>query len=274
MMYTSKLVVAVKVNGNVLREDGDFVTLPFGCEYSIFVKNLNSVRAQVSIAVDGQDATEGRRLIVGPNTGIELERFIRNGNLSSGNRFKFIERTAAVEAHRGVGGEDGLIRVEGWREHIYKPVVRMTTTVVEDCAFGEEQSRSSFRSFDSSPTMDSASGIRGSSLRPASVGGILRGAVSRSSSMPQAKGPARRTVSDVGITVPGSQSNQQFSGVMGFPLEAESAVIVLRLRGELNGVTIPVPVTVSHKPECSTCGKKNQANSQFCSQCGTALSII
>src|SRR5574343_489084 len=112
MMYSSKLVVAIKHNGRVLREHGDLVRIPFGSEYSIFIKNKNSVRCLVSVEIDGQDATEGIRLIVPANGSVDLERFIKNGNMNAGNRFKFIERTEKIEQHRGIGAEDGLIRVE------------------------------------------------------------------------------------------------------------------------------------------------------------------
>ena len=40
-MYNSKLAVAVKHDGKVLREEGENVMLPFGSEYSLFIKNLN-----------------------------------------------------------------------------------------------------------------------------------------------------------------------------------------------------------------------------------------
>lgn len=124
-MFSENFIVAVKVGGQVLRESGNLVSLPFGCEYTILLKNLNSRRAMVSVGVDGNDATDGK-LILAPNATLELERFIRNGNLNSGNRFKFIERTAAVEKHRGVKEDDGLIRAEFWaeREVIEKPIVR------------------------------------------------------------------------------------------------------------------------------------------------------
>ena len=49
MMYDKKFVVALKVNGKILRERDDTVSLPFGCEYSILVKNLHSVRSQISL---------------------------------------------------------------------------------------------------------------------------------------------------------------------------------------------------------------------------------
>ena len=123
MVYSQKLVACVKVNGQILREDRDTVTIPFGSEYSLYLKNLNSVRVQVKVSIDSQDATEGTWLVIQPNSSIELERFIKGGNLSRGNRFKFIERTAKIEKHRGIGGEDGLIRIEYQTEKVIpKPV--------------------------------------------------------------------------------------------------------------------------------------------------------
>ena len=89
MVYQNKLVACVKVNGQVLRESGEnTVTLPFGSEYSVFLKNLNSVRAIARVSIDGKDTTEGTWLIVPANGTLELERSILNGNFDSGNRFR------------------------------------------------------------------------------------------------------------------------------------------------------------------------------------------
>ena len=96
MMYNNKLAMAVKVNGKVLREfkEGDNFKsyIPFGSEYSIYIKNMNSVRALVSISIDGEDVADGDQYVVNANSTLEIERFMRNGNLNEGNRFKFIER--------------------------------------------------------------------------------------------------------------------------------------------------------------------------------------
>jgi len=46
-MYKEQMVAAVKVGGKVLRENGETVVLPFGSEYSVYLKNLNTVRAGV-----------------------------------------------------------------------------------------------------------------------------------------------------------------------------------------------------------------------------------
>ena len=82
MMYHQKLVACVKVDGKILRESGDSVSIPFGSEYSILLKNLNTVRVQVKVSIDGTEATEGTWLVIQPNSSVELERFIRNGNMN------------------------------------------------------------------------------------------------------------------------------------------------------------------------------------------------
>jgi hypothetical protein len=243
-MYNDKVVGAVKVNGQVLRENGDIVTLPFGCEYSILVKNLNSVRTRIKVDIDGEDAVGF--VIIGPNSSVDLERFIRNGNLDAGNRFKFIERTPEVESHRGIGSDDGLIRIEAWRERVYVPPPRASVSP----------------RYPTSPL----------SYRPMGpTHGVLRGGSARRSSL----GPTgTRTLSDVGITVPGSESRQRFVLTGDFSLEYPSTVIILRLRGEVNGQPVEAPITVDQKPVCSTCGKTNKAGNQFCGLCGTALVLI
>lgn len=131
-MYNSKLAVCIKAAGKVLREQKDQVYLPFGSEYSIFIKNLNSVRALVRLNLDGVDVTDGTDLVVGPNSSIDLERFMKKGNLSQGNRFKFIERSGKVEAHRGIQAEDGLLRVEFQFEKVAPKVETVVVKTVHE----------------------------------------------------------------------------------------------------------------------------------------------
>ena len=112
MMYNEKMIATVKVGGKVLREFKDTVFLPFASEYEIYLKNLNTVRASVRVFVDGNDVLGGRSLIIEPNSDLSLERSIAGGNLTEGNKFKFIERTETIEKHRGIGAEDGIVRIE------------------------------------------------------------------------------------------------------------------------------------------------------------------
>jgi hypothetical protein len=116
MVYKTGVVACIKVGGKILREDKTHVTIPFGSEYSVLIKNMESRRIQVKVSVDGKDATEGTWLIVQPNSSLELERYIRNGNLDKENKFKFIERTDQIEQNRGIKVEDGLVRIEYKKE--------------------------------------------------------------------------------------------------------------------------------------------------------------
>lgn len=281
MMYSNKFVATIKNNGKVLREHGDTVYLPFGCEYSVLLKNLNSVRADVKISIDGVDVLNGSSLVVNPNSDIEIERFLKD--LDKGNRFKFIERTDSVEQHRGVGAADGLVRIEYRFEKPYVPQVRPGWI------------------YDDSPWKTTYGGgysTTGVSRSLHNVGGALRG-------VDYSKGEAVKAVAmnavnsycadngivaqsaihdgmatmdcsfnDAGITVPGSESHQKFRTVSSFPLEAQTHVIVLQLKGETEYNKVTKPVTVKSKPKCVTCGKLNKANAKFCSNCGTALEII
>ena len=127
MMYNQKLVASIKTKGKILREFKDTVYIPFASEYSILLKNLTTVRAVVNVFIDGENAVPGG-LVIDPGRSVDLERWIKNGNLSEGNRFKFIERTAKIEeGPRGIKEEDGLIRVE-YQFEIPRPVININNT--------------------------------------------------------------------------------------------------------------------------------------------------
>ena len=244
-MYKNKLAVALKSTGKVLREFGDEVYLPFGSEYSIFIKNLNSVRALVSVSVDGVDVGDGTKFVVNANDSIDIERFIKDGNCNEGNRLKFVERTSGVENHRGVGIEDGLVRVEFQFEkrmqynsiHWYSP---------------------------SSPYW-----VYGSNY-PTVTAQYNAPTVTYTHSVTE---PVDG-INDVGITVPGSISDQEFVDAGWFPVEDAKEVIVLKILGETENRQVFKPVTVKAKPKCVTCGRTNKATAKFCVECGTSLTIV
>lgn len=79
---------------------------------------------------------------------------------------------------------------------------------------------------------------------------------------------------DQGITVAGSESNQQFHWTSSFPVHETSDVIVLKLRGRVGEAKVVQAVTVKTKKTCTSCGKKNKSNVKFCSECGTSLTIL
>ena len=304
MMFSNRFVCSVKVNGKILREQSNLVTLPFGSEYTILLKNINSRRSMVKVSVDGQDATEGTRLILAPNSTLELERFIRNGNLNTGNRFKFIERTAGIEAHRGIKVDDGLIRAEFWAEKEVAEETIIRRKYVDEYypvprpyypPYDPYWPRPWRRRYDEYPysqticnTETTTTGGTSSFTVTSTLGDNFQKSCqmnvpNTSSNNEERGGPINfqsamnvnmASFNDAGITVPGSESSQHFHSASGFPLESNSTVIVLQLRGEVGGVAVEAPVTVERKPECSTCGKVNKAVNKFCSECGTALQLI
>ena len=94
MVYNEKFVVVVKCNGKILREIGDVVTLPFGSEYSILLKNLGTRTAVADISVDGKNIMDGSKVIVPVNQDVEIEGFV--DGLRTTNKFKFIEKTDQI----------------------------------------------------------------------------------------------------------------------------------------------------------------------------------
>ena len=261
-MYSNKLAVAIKsANNKVLREFEDKVYIPFGEEYSVFVKNLNSVRASVSISIDGQDVGDGKSFIVDANDSIDIQRFIKNGNLNEGNRLKFIERTGSVEQHRGVGIEDGLVRVE----FQFERVVNLWNGF-EPHIYYHNRRNDLIGSGDINP-MDLTFTTCDANVKASSN---CRGFSSSVNYSADISAP----VNDAGITVPGSVSDQQFNEVAAMPLEAETHVIVLKLLGQTESNKVSTPVTVKTKPKCITCGRTNKATAKFCTNCGTSLTLV
>lgn len=286
MTYHKKLSAVLKVGGKVLREVDNQVTIPFGSEYSIFIKNLDSVKCQVRISIDGSNVTSERWIIVQPNSSVEIERSINNHNLNAGNKFKFIERTDAIENNRGIKAEDGLIRIEYQfekrfpkqvPEYYYYPVITKqpwdqnwlgqnigginTTATINvnnnsDNMFIGATYTASVNTADPTKNINAINNISN---------GILRSAVMRDITTP---------FSDAGITVPGSESSQKFTDGGWFVTESETHVIVLSIKGNLNNKPVEQPITVDIKPKCVTCGRINKFSNKFCSQCGTSLNII
>ena len=282
-MYNQKFVVAVKSGGRILREVKDAVYITFGSEYSIVLKNLNSMRAIVNVEVDGTNITPSG-IIVNANEEVELQRSLANGNLEKGNALKFIERTKSIEdGPRGIKMDDGLIRVSFNFEkvttfttttnHVYHNTVHhypynwpyyqpqwlgsndhkvYTSNMTDKTMIGAVNCANTISA--QGMTFNATSGLTNSTLR-----GV----------------PEVKSFSDTGITVPGSVSDQKFSYVSSFPTEAEEHVMVLRLLGEdTRGKFVKAPVTVKAKPKCITCGRTNKATNKCCSECGTSLMLV
>jgi hypothetical protein len=283
MMYNQKLVASIKANGKVLREFKDTVYIPFGSEYSFLIKNLNTVRSVVNVFIDGENVVPGG-LVIDPGRTVDLERWIKNGNLSEGNKFKFIERTTAIEdGPRGIKLEDGLVRIE-YQFEIPRPVINVapswtTTTTPWNGVYASGSSGASYNVNGALRGVDFSNGETVKAQAAAAINNYIADAMPTSACSSETHTGAATMdwapINDVGITVPGSKSEQRFQTVHVGALDPTIFNIVLKLVGDL-GDNKPVtkPVTVAHKPKCVTCGKQNKAHAKFCQECGTALEIF
>ena len=274
-MYNQKLVASLKANGKILREFKDTVYCPFGAEYSILLKNLNTVRAIVHVYIDGESMIPDG-LVLNAGQEVDLERSIKNGNLNEGNRFKFIERTGDIEEHRGIKLEDGIIRIE-YQYEIPRPVIN----VYDNFRYsGIKDSYYTNASYNVNGMMRSVDYSAGESMKISATSAINSTLQAMNISTTSAHDGMATMDSyvpknDVGITVPGSKSTQTFTTTYMNAMEHEKHTIVLKLLGETeDNQPITKPVTVKHKPKCVTCGKQNKATAKFCTECGTALEIF
>ena len=283
-MYNQKLVASIKSKGKVLREFKDTVYIPFASEYSILLKNLNTVRAVVNVFIDGENAVPGG-LVIDPGRTVDLERWIKNGNLSEGNKFKFIERTGAIEnGPRGIKLEDGLVRIE-YQFELPRPIINVaptwtTTTNTWTTTYGGVQGSAMPTSYNVNGVLRNADFSKGETVRAMASAAINQYCADNGIRAQSEVHDGMATMdcsfkNEVGITVPGSKSEQKFQTAYVGALDPTVHNIVLKLVGDL-GDNKPVtkPVTVAHKPKCVTCGKQNKAHAKFCSECGTALEIF
>src|SRR5271170_4418517 len=103
MAWQKSFIVSILNNKNqVVREEaGDFsrvARVDFDSEYKIRIQNKTNRRAYARVEIDGMEVSPGRRFVMGPKEVVDLERFILDGDLSTGKRFKFmsLEKGAAT----------------------------------------------------------------------------------------------------------------------------------------------------------------------------------
>lgn len=304
-MYQEKFVVCIKARGKILRDNDGDVFIPFGEEYTILLKNLNSVRALVKISIDSSDVLDNNSIIIEPNQSTELEGFMK-GRIAR-NKFKFIKKTQEISDFRGDKVDDGIIRIEYWYEKVYEKRHVITEHVhhhwyPSNCTYNCNwcTNWNCFRRNICRPQVWYEN-ISFGSIGGSCGNGSLTSSVGSSSGTTSSDGSEYKSytscnsndsfsssnnlkdmshqvncfvnqVQDEGITVKGSEVNQVFvSGNIG-DLEENSRVIVLRLIGiKETGQVIEKPVTVKTKKQCPTCGRKSKSHLKYCANCGTFL---
>jgi len=239
MVYNNGLIVAIKNKGKVLREfKGNIIKIPFGADYSIFIKNKDKNRkALVNIKVDGKDVLDGNSIIIDADSSTELKGFMKGTTVK--NKFRFIEKTKQISEFRGNYVEDGLVEVD-YRFEEYKP-------------YYYEDLYSKINSL----YIEGDRGFYG-----ASFDGNIK-----------VKSFAYDSVNESGITVPGKVTKQDFTiGSIG-DLENISYNIILHLKGNTDrgNKKVKKPITVKSKVQCKTCGKKWNSRMTYCGTCSTYL---
>lgn len=279
----SKFVATLIHNGKILREfkdsDGNWgFKLPFGSEYGIRFKNLNSTRVSINVEIDGEDATDGSSIVLGPNETHDLEGFFKGNAVR--NKFKFIEKTEKISEHRGDKIDDGMIRIS-YQFEKPDPIIKKTyiNTIIKN--------KEPWHPYDPyNPRVPWEKPIiwenqRSCDYQPLSkevnTQGILRGNLDFSTTSKSIKksGDTYSVNSEVkdGITVKGSQTNISYKNTYLKEMEEETHVMILKLNGYSEGKKekISQAVTVTKKIKCETCGHGNKSYNKFCGECGTSL---
>lgn len=124
-MYRDSYIVALMVGGKIQKESDDgTVLIPFGSEYVIRLKNKLRKRAVADVWLDGRVAAKG--IVIDANGTVDLERFVEDGNLSEGKRFKLARLTDA-KVEQPNDSENGTIEVNFYPEKD-EPVVEKIVT--------------------------------------------------------------------------------------------------------------------------------------------------
>jgi hypothetical protein len=124
MMHSNDFVICIIVDGVAQQESkGGVVSLPFGSEYKIRLRNKHNRRAVAKVFVDEENVSKGG-VIVQANDYVDLD-----GPVDSKRNFKFVssESPQAVDAGKNNQPDDrnGIIRVDWQLEREYKQPERV-----------------------------------------------------------------------------------------------------------------------------------------------------
>lgn len=276
-MYSNKLVASIKTNGQIAREHGDIVYLPFGSDYTIFLKNLHTKKAVINISIDGKDILDGTQLILDGGMALDLKRWIQKGDMTTGPKLRFIEKTDTIRETKEETGMDGIIEVTYQFEYEW-PQWNFDNTL--------------YRS--ASPSIGKGGnqvygGFKGGNLMNMNVGGSigssldgnvqtyssqvksLDGSLSAAPQVEQEILCSASIANEEGMTVKGQDIEQEFKEVCVPFLDATVHKIVLCLKGDVNQKKVAKAITVKTKINCDACDKKQSSKNKFCVSCGNNL---
>jgi hypothetical protein len=204
--------------------------LEFGEEYRLRIKNKTDRRAYCTVQIDGMDVSPGVRFLLQPKQTLDLERFVLDGDLTKGKRFKFISLEAGTrtgEIQDPTNPSNGLISVVFLPEYVashfsFQPVsapswtFQSIPTVFTNSVLQSVVNAGVFNTSNETLTFTSTSG----------------------SQSPNSDRPVLEK-SSAGATVEGSDSNQSFrTDISWFPTESP-VTMMIQLKGKVQ--TIPKP---------------------------------
>lgn len=244
-MYNNNFIVVIKKNGNVLREiNNNQVFLPFNSEYTILIKNKNSRRAIAEITIDGMDISHGG-FIIPANDEIELERFVLDGNLDSGKKFKFVSKdNPNVTDSSNI--ETGKICVRLWLEQFVFKSTKLTTHNYKSSGTATIP----YNCYDENVSYTNLTNLRSTAL----TNGVLNCCVSTNISN--------------GATIEGGKSDQKF-------VYSNFDVRDLYSFTTFEFILMGTDMAIKSRDVlyCSHCGKKINYTYNFCSACGNSVKI-
>ena len=260
MMYNNLFAAAIMVDNKVLNESKGVYYLPFGTEYSIYLKNLNSIRASVNMTIDGESITQNKRILIEPNSACILERYIDKPIC-----FKFIEKTNSIREYRGNRIDDGIIRI-GFQFAVKQEVPYVIPYPYQwpsDASVTWTANNSNAdvdRYMHTPPKYIYQTWCKSG----AHDGGVVPQSMTN-------KSVALDECCD-GITVGGSDSTQRITTVTCRDVFGDENIIVLQLKGfSDNNDRINTIEFSKNKRRCETCGKVNKIQAKFCQECGSRL---
>ena len=255
MSFISRFVAVIKSNGKVLRETQvngtPTVYLPYFNEYLVELVNNHRVRCVAEVQIDGTDVLSGKQLIIEANSKVYLERFVVDGNLNHGKRFKFVPLSNS-KVQNPYEPENGKIRVKFWKEvdttHIL-PKYQYPYDNWEWPYYTPLYWESPFKYQSSGGVIPASMNYCCSSIQTLNASAI-NGAMASG-----------------GATVEGGSSNQKFSlGSIG-TLESTYTELVLQI---LPAEQVRTVQNTKHI-YCSSCGKRNAYKNNYCFFCGSQL---
>lgn len=271
-MQSGKYGVDLVVDGNVIPERADgVVTLPFGKDYAIRLRNDDHRRAVAVIYIDGVNISDDGFVVA------ERSNWTIHRPHDKAVTFRVASSQSEAAAQHGKAGEDtdgekGLIRVE-WRAELYKPAPKVNYRSHNQ--WGGELLCATPRGGDLNPHASCTMGMNATLERAVPtndsyVPKSLNFSNSTSRRIVVNDAPkAVETLTSVAVTVEGGVSNQSFVTVDVGTLDTAATVIQLKIRGYEASHGVPITGT-NYCPQCRAKTHKN--TDRFCRNCGCSLS--